>query len=296
MIKIRNLNSIQVFNAVSQLKNITHAANALNISQSSASYHIKKLETELNIPLFDRYPEGLKMTDSGKLLASHVENGLRSIQTGLEQASGQTEIVRIAILPLFASRWLSPRLGSFWDAHPNIQLSFRSQNNTFAERERPSDFADLGIIWGQGDWADLESIRLWPEEMVVVCSPDYLSENPIREEADLRNRALLHVDDEARWREWFTNNKLAPPPSRGNLIPQEPHFQISSTISGLGVALIPHSMIQSELKSGILVNLFGCTYATSFAYYLGIPNGAPLSGSALKFKNWLLSQCAIVPF
>ena len=294
MIKIRNLNSIQVFNAVSQLKNITHAAQSLNISQSSASYHIKKLEAELKISLFERRPEGLKMTDNGQLLAAHVENGLRSIQTGLDQASDQTEIVRIAILPLFASRWLSPRLGSFWDAHPNVQLSFRSQNNTFAESQRPSDFADLGIVWGQGNWTDFDSIRLWPEEMVVVCSPDYLSENPIHEEADLRNRALLHVDDESRWREWFANNKLAAPPSRGNLIPQEPHFQISSTINGLGVALIPHSMIQSELESGVLVNLFGCTYATSFAYYLGIPNGIPLSGSAIKFKNWLLSQCAVL--
>ena len=294
MIKIRNLNSIQVFNAVSQLKNITHAAHSLNISQSSASYHIKKLEAELKISLFDRRPEGLKMTDNGKLLAAHVENGLRSIQTGLDQASDQTEIVRIAILPLFASRWLSPRLGSFWDAHPNVQLSFRSQNNTFAESQRPSDFADLGIVWGQGNWTDFDSIRLWPEEMVVVCSPDYLSENPIHEEADLRNRALLHVDDESRWREWFTNNKLAAPPSRGNLIPQEPHFQISSTINGLGVALIPHSMIQSELETGVLVNLFGCTYATSFAYYLGIPTGIPLSRSTIKFKNWLLSQCAVL--
>ena len=294
MIKIRNLNSIQVFNAVSQLKNITHAAHSLNISQSSASYHIKKLEAELKISLFDRRPEGLKMTDNGKLLAAHVENGLRSIQTGLDQASDQTEIVRIAILPLFASRWLSPQLGSFWDAHPNVQLSFRSQNNTFAERQRPSDFADLGIVWGQGNWTDFDSIRLWPEEMVVVCSPDYLSENPIHEEADLRNRALLHVDDESRWREWFANNKLAAPPSRGNLIPQEPHFQISSTINGLGVALIPHSMIQSELETGVLVNLFGCTYATSFAYYLGIPTCIPLSRSTIKFKNWLLSQCAVL--
>ena len=283
-----------MFNAVSQLKNITHAAQSLNISQSSASYHIKKLEAELKISLFERRPEGLKMTDNGQLLAAHVENGLRSIQTGLDQASDQTEIVRIAILPLFASRWLSPRLGSFWDAHPNVQLSFRSQNNTFAESQRPSDFADLGIVWGQGNWTDFDSIRLWPEEMVVVCSPDYLSENPIHEEADLRNRALLHVDDESRWREWFANNKLAAPPSRGNLIPQEPHFQISSTINGLGVALIPHSMIQSELETGVLVNLFGCTYATSFAYYLGIPTGIPLSRSTIKFKNWLLSQCAVL--
>ena len=232
------------------------------------------------------------LTSNGEDLATYVSNGLRSIQIGLEKASHQTEIVRIAILPLFASRWLSPRLGDFWDAHPNTQLSFRSQNNTFAERERPSDFADLGIVWGQGDWVDFESIRLWPEEMVVVCSPDYLRENSIHEEPDLKNRALLHVDNETRWLKWFIGNQLAPPPSQGDLTPQEPHFQISSTINGLGVALIPHSMIQSELESGVLVNLFGCTYATSFAYYLVIPNGIPLSGSANIFKNWLLAQCA----
>ena len=291
MIKIRNLNSIQVFNAVSQLKNITHAANALNISQSSASYHIKKLEDELNASLFERSREGLILTSNGENLATHVSNGLRSIQIGLEKASDQTEIVRIAILPLFASRWLSPRLGDFWDAHPNTQLSFRSQNNTFAERERPSDFADLGIVWGQGDWVDFESIRLWPEKMVVVCSPGYLRENPIREESDLKNRALLHVDDETRWREWFIINQLTPPLLRENLIPQEPHFQISSTINGLGVALIPNSMIHTELETGVLVNVFERTYATSFAYYLGMPNRIPLSESAIIFKNWLLSQC-----
>ena len=292
MTKIRNLNSIQVFNEVSRLKSITLSAKSLHISQSSVSYHIKKLEDELNATLFQRNREGLTLTSNGETLATHVANGLRSIQIGLEKASDQTEIVRIAILPLFASRWLSPRLGDFWDAHPNTQLSFRSQNNTFAERERPSDFADLGIVWGQGGWVDFESIRLWPEEMVVVCSPDYLRENPIQEESDLKNRALLHVDDETRWREWFINNQLTPPVLRENLIPQEPHFQISSTANGLGVALIPQSMIQTELKSGVLLNVFDRTYATSFAYHLGIPNRIPLSESATIFKNWLLSQCS----
>jgi DNA-binding transcriptional LysR family regulator len=127
--------------------------------------------------------------------------------------------------------------------------------------------------------------------MVVACSADYLRENPIREESDLKNLALLHVDDETRWQEWFTNNQLTAPPLRENLIPQEPHFQISSTINGLGVALLPHSMIKADLETGVLVNVFDCTYTTSFAYYLGIPNRIPLSDSAIIFKNWLLSQC-----
>ena len=291
MSKLRNLNSIQVFDVVSRLKSITLAAQFLNISQSSVSYHIKKLEDDLRVHLFVRNREGLTPTAQGKILASHVESGLGSIQVGLDQISGQNEAVRVAILPMFASRWLSPRLGDFWDTHPEIQLSFRNHNNTFAEKERPGDFADLGILWGLGDWKDFQCTRLWSEKMVVACSPGYLRENPITLAAELKNRALLHVDDEARWREWFANNQLEFPPSQAKLIPQEPHFQLSSTINGLGVALFPQSMIQSELETGVLVNPFGRTFDTSFAYYLGIPSGVSLSRSAIVFQKWLLSQC-----
>ena len=291
MNKVRNIKSIQVFDVVSHLKSITLAAQSLNISQSSVSYHIKKLEDELQVHLFVRSREGLTPTSHGKILASHVESGLRSIQVGLEQISDHNRAVRVAILPMFASRWLSPRLGDFWDAHPEIQLSFRNHNNTFSEKERPGEFADLGILWGLGEWDDFQSTRLWTEKMVVVCSPEYLRENPITLASELKNCALLHVDDETRWKEWFANNQLEFSPSQAKLIPQEPHFQLSSTINGLGVALFPQSMIQSELETGELVNPFERTFDTSFAYYLGIPNGALLMRSAIVFKNWLLSQC-----
>ncbi|OED42849.1 transcriptional regulator [Chromatiales bacterium (ex Bugula neritina AB1)] len=291
--KIRNLNSIQVFNVVSRLKSITHAARFLNISQSSVSYHIKKLEDELCVILFERGREGLTLTSHGKVLSQHVESGLRSIQNGLEQASGQTEAVRVAILPMFASRWLSPRLGSFWDAHPNTQLSFRSHNNTYATKERPTEFADLGIMWGLGDWTEFDVTHLWFEEMVVVCSPEYLREHPINKPSDLKELTLLHVDDETRWQEWFTNNHLDFLPSQMKMMPQEPHFQLSSTINGLGVALIPHSMIQSELESGALLNPFDRTFGTSFTYYLTVPKGVSLSQPAINFKNWLLAHCSV---
>ncbi|MDG1738608.1 MAG: LysR substrate-binding domain-containing protein [Paracoccaceae bacterium] len=280
-----------MFDVVSRLKSITLAAQSLNISQSSVSYHIKKLEDELQVHLFVRNRGGLAPTSQGKILASHVESGLRSIQVGLDQISGHNEAVRVAILPMFASRWLSPRLGDFWDAQPDIQLSFRNHNNTFAAKERPSDFAELGILWGLGDWEDFQSTRLWSEKMVVVCSPEYMRENPITLASELKNCTLLHVDDETRWQEWFANNQLEFSPSQAKLIPQEPHFQLSSTVNGLGVALFPYSMIQNELETGVLINMFGRTFDTSFAYYLGIPNGVSLTRSAIVFKKWLLSQC-----
>jgi len=285
---IRNLNSIQVFEAAAHFKNVTRTAQFLNVSQSSVSYHIKKLESEVRAVLFMRKPDGLTLTPQGMVLASHVETGLRMIRTGLDKMSAQSESVRFAVLPMFASRWLSSRLGSLWEAHPGLQLSFQNHNNTYVMLDQPNDFADLGIQWGHGGWKDFHVTRLWPETMVVVCSPDYLNTRPIKTEADLARCTLLHVDDEQMWAEWFNNNRLEPPSSEVQMVLEDRHFQLSSTINGLGVSLFAQRMIESELKSGVLVNPFGRTFDTSFAYHLVVPKGAILSKTAVEFREWLL--------
>ena len=80
MEQIRNINSIQIFSAVSHTRNVTRAAKLLNTSQSAVSYHIKKLETDLSVSLFRRTASGLELTEEGALLAAHVERGLGAIR------------------------------------------------------------------------------------------------------------------------------------------------------------------------------------------------------------------------
>lgn len=290
MENIRYIRSIQVFDVVARFKNVTHAANSLNISQSSVSYHIKKLEHDICAPLFERLPSGLALTAQGTLLASYVDKGLNLIQNGLEKVTNQTDSVRIAVLPMFASRWLSSRLGDFWESHPEVQLSFQNHNNTYVELERPSSFADLGIQWGRGDWPGFEVTRLKSEKMVVVCSPEYFQKHQIRTSSDLKACTLLHVDDDRMWTEWFKNRHLKLSLTQPPMLLEDRHFQLSSTINGLGVSLFAETFVHSELKNGTLVNPFNRNYDTSFAYHLTIPKGTILTKPALDFKNWLLEM------
>jgi len=288
---IRNINSIQIFSAAAHFKNVTRTAHFLNISQSSVSYHIKKLEDEMGTALFKRRANGLALTPEGAVLATHAESGLGMIQAGLDKMVKQTESVRIAVLPMFASRWLSSRLGSLWEAHPGLQLSFQNHNNAYVKLDQPSGFADLGIQWGQGDWQDFHVTRLWPEKMVVVGSPAFFEDHPVQTEVDLASCTLLHVDNETMWAEWFKNHGLEPPSPQSKIVLEDRHFQLSSTINGLGVSLFAQRMIESELKSGALINPFGRSFDTSFAYHLVIPKDAILSKSAIQFKEWLLNLC-----
>ena len=285
---IRNIKSIQVFSVASDTGNVTRAAQLLNISQSSVSYHIKKLETDLGYSLFWRTKQGLELTEEGAVLASHVEKGLNMIQTGLERVANQAGSVKIALLPMFSSRWLSSRLGGLMELHPDLQLSMHNHNNSFARMHNPASFADLGIQWGKGNWNGFAGHRLWPEKLAVVCSPAYLAAHPISQPKDLLLCNLLHVDDNRMWEEWLLMNEVKASATQTQMMLEDRHFQLSSTINGLGVSLFASWLVQEELKSGVLVNPFGRNFETSFAYYLIVPKGEKLSNPVERFCDWML--------
>lgn len=285
---IRNIKSIQVFNVTSETGNVTRAAQLLNISQSSVSYHIKKLETDLGYSLFWRTKQGLELTEEGAVLASHVEKGLNMIQTGLERVANQAGSVKIALLPMFSSRWLSSRLGSLMEQYPDLQLSMHNHNNSFARMHNPASFADLGIQWGKGNWNGFAVHRLWPEKLAMVCSPAYLAAHPISQPKDLLLCNLLHVDDNRMWEEWLLMNEVKASATQTQMMLEDRHFQLSSTINGLGVSLFASWLVQEELKSGVLVNPFGRNFETSFAYYLIVPKGEKLSKPVEQFCDWML--------
>lgn len=286
--RIRNIKSIQVFNVTSETGNVTRAAQLLNISQSSVSYHIKKLEIDLGFSLFRRSKQGLALTNEGAVLAHHVEKGLSMIQTGLERVANQAGSVKIALLPMFSSRWLSSRLGSLMEEHPDLQLSMHNHNNSFASMQNPASFADLGIQWGKGNWSGFHVHRLWPEKLAVVCSPAYLDAHPISKPKDLHQCTLLHVDDSRMWEEWLAMNQVKASMTQAQMMLEDRHFQLSSTINGLGVSLFASWLVQDELKSGILVNPFDRNFDTSFAYHLIVPTGEEPSKPVTQFCNWLL--------
>ncbi|RJE79171.1 LysR substrate-binding domain-containing protein [Paracoccus sp. JM45] len=291
MQRINNIKSLQVFSAVSRTQNLTHAAKEMNVSQSSVSYHIKKLEDEIGALLFDRSAVGLRLTAKGAILAGHVERGLGAIRAGLDEVANTTRLVRVAVLPMFASRWLSARLGSFWEAHPELELTFQSHNNSYASMAAAGDFADLGIQWGRGGWPGFSGVPLWSERMVVVCSPQFLERHPINCLADVAGCPLLHVDDKCMWAEWFENAQLDLASNRRQTTLEDRHFQLASTANGLGISLFAESMVQSELRSGTLVNPFGHSFPTMFAYYLVTPNGGETRPSSQSFSKWLLDLC-----
>jgi len=73
------LNSLAVFEAVARHQHVTRAAAELAISQPAVSRHLKNLESQIGIRLFERSSQKLCLTNAGRTLAANVRDGLASI-------------------------------------------------------------------------------------------------------------------------------------------------------------------------------------------------------------------------
>lgn len=78
-----NFLALSYFKTVAEELNITHAAQKHYISQQALSFHIRNLETELDVKLFNRSPR-LALTDAGRCLYEAVQ-GFDSISTNLNE-------------------------------------------------------------------------------------------------------------------------------------------------------------------------------------------------------------------
>jgi len=294
---IAHLKAIQAFDAVARAGNLTQAAATLNIAQSAISYHIRVLETKIGAKLFERTARGVRLTGTGEKLVPFVREGLRSIETGMATVTKAParSVVRVAVLPMFASRWLAPRLADFWTKHSKIELSFSHESDAFASALDYAETADVAVQWGAGNWPRVDAERLLEAPLVVACSPKLLEQTPLRRLSDIKRHTLLHVDDHNMWRQWLASAGVPEASEIGGrgLMMSDRHFQLSATLNAAGVSLFIRSFIREELRQGTLVSPLPLELCTAYAYYVVRPKGRRLGEAASQFYDWLRAQAAM---
>ena len=130
--------------------NLTEVAGALNTSQSGVSKHIKDLEQELGVSLFERKGKRLlRLTEPGRELIVIVERMLidaRNIKRIGEQFS-QTDQgeLRIATTHTQARYVLPPVIAKFRDAFPKVRLILHQANPSEIAHQLLEGLADIGI-------------------------------------------------------------------------------------------------------------------------------------------------------
>lgn len=279
------LNALRAFEAAARHESLTRAASELSVTHAAVSRHVRALEQQLRVALFERTGRGVVLTEAGRLLAKDLSDTFDHLEraTGrfVRSARRRQRLTITTDVP-FAAHWLVPRLGQFTRLHPEIEL-------VLDPNQRPVDFAkedaDIGIRYGGGHWRGIESEKLFDADLTVVCHPAVLKSSGVEHPRDLPPKAMIQELDGAFWRTWL---KAANAGSR--VVPAGPTLLADMTVSaaeaGHGFALSDRLLAADALLAGRLVAPFAVSVRCG-GYYLVRRARTPLSKSADAFRRWL---------
>ena len=240
----RNLpfNALRAFEAAARHSSVSGAARELSVTHSAISHQLKLLESQLGMRLFERSNRGLQITASGELLLpvlsesfDHITNTLAHLQQDQDSS-----IINVTSTPSFASKWLLPRLAS-WYAEPGASRIHLLPSLDYLDLSAGN--IDFAIRCGIPPWSDCSHELLMPIHLLPVCSPDYAARSSaLQQPVDALQHNLIHADigEQApgqEWRDWLQGCGVECPGQLDGLSLKDPALAMQAAADGLGLAI-----------------------------------------------------------
>lgn len=254
------LNALRAFESAARLGSISRAAAALHVTHGAVSRHVRALEDALGMPLFKREGRGLALTAAGLRLrdaAGDAFAGLQSTWAGLRRDAHPAALVLGCPGSLLA-RWVIPRLERLAGDLPQVKLHLSAQEGGF---DAALTGLDAALLLGEAPWpADWQIHALAPERIGPVLSPHHARFDTLHTApaTALLDEPLLHTTSRPQaWPRWFAAHGLDAATLRPGTGFDHLTYLLEAAVAGLGVAIAPQELVQTDLDSGRLVAPWG---------------------------------------
>ena len=182
---------LRYLDEVARSGSIRKAATRLNVAASAVNRQILSLEEELETPLFERMPGGLRLTATGEILIAHVRETMREHQRTLGRMAALKGLTRgeviIATMGGLAASILSEVLGAFRRQHPRVKLVVRVLTRDAIVQAVLGGEADLGFAYNLPPHPRLYRAMACDHPIGAVFAPDH----PLADRLSVRFADLL---------------------------------------------------------------------------------------------------------
>ena len=256
-----DLSVLQLFVEVMREGSFAAVARDRNVDPSSVSRAIASLEAELGIRLFQRTTRQLSPTEAGTTYFEQIEPLVEEMQQAIHAAidrSGQPQgTLRVTTSTTFGQKCIVPLLPNFQALYPDLMIDLLL---TDAMVDLLAERIDIAIRLGLLADSTLVAQRLMQTHYLVCASPHYLKrwgkpQQPI-EVADHNCLRFPLVGFRSRWTFKAHTGELSKVSVTGNTIISSAIALQQCAIAGMGLALLPRWLIDDDLRTGTLVNVF----------------------------------------
>jgi DNA-binding transcriptional LysR family regulator len=171
------INKLEAFCKVVELKSFTQAAEAVLLTQPTVSEHIRSLEQELGQKLLDRLGRVVEPTPVGRLFYGYARKILqtrREAEQAVAQYSGNL-VGRIMVgCGTIPGTYLLPELiGGFRVQYPSIKTTLRISSSRIISGKVLKGELDFGVVGAKWSERGLSWTRMFHDELILAVHPEH---------------------------------------------------------------------------------------------------------------------------
>jgi LysR family glycine cleavage system transcriptional activator len=284
------LSALEAFVHTGRAGSVKAAAEALALSSPALTRRIQALERHVGHSLFDRRHQSIHLNEAGERLLGEVGPALDALGLAMERAAGTGELMRLrlAVLPLFASYQLMPRLPRLRAIEPDLHIDIETRPHALA---RLDEGLDVAIALAREVESPLYARRLGANRVVAIGARR-LAEGPeaLTDPAQLSgSTVLLHRDLPDAfdgWRDAVGLPDLEPAAidhfDSGQLI-------LNAAAEGLGIAFMFEMHLEGA-NDARLARLFDVAVESPYCYWFACRRSALNRRPVRIFHDWLIGE------
>jgi DNA-binding transcriptional LysR family regulator len=262
----------EIFVRVIRAGSLSAAGRELNASPAMISKRLRRLEERLGARLLQRTTRRLTPTEIGQAFYERVLGILASVEEAEHCVTGGSDrargLLRASAPTAFGRMHIAPRLKTFLDAHPELQLDI-DLNDEYVDLV--ADGFDVAIRIGNLADSSLVARRLAPNRRVLCATPEYLHRHGAPQTlADLDKHQLLTAGPQVSWRFEGPEGPVSYKP-RSVLQTNSSEVVREAVVSGMGIGFRSTWDVSDELRKGVLKRVLpaygGAADVSIFAVY-----------------------------
>jgi DNA-binding transcriptional LysR family regulator len=278
-----DLSALSLFARVAEAQSFSAAAQALGISNSAASYTIRRLEKQLGTKLFNRTTRSVSLTEAGSAFLTRIQplmEGLDEAFSDVGRASTQTMgTLRLNMPRAAISLIIAPVLKDFLSVHPEIKIDVMTDNSLV---DIASKGYDAGIRYDHVMAQDMVAIPIVTDmRFCVVASRDYLDGKalPMHPRDLLKYDCINYRNAETkalyRW-EFQDGDEKINIAVTGRIATNDNDLLLQAALDGLGFVYLQYRTVERHVRAGRLVNVLDDWIPRKALYiYYYNPSGLP---------------------
>lgn len=284
------LNALRAFEAAGRYQSFSRAAEELDVSHSSISRHVRGMEDRLGVQLFQDHARGVRLSPDGAAYFARISPAFDVISEATEALAERPQgTVTVNSEPLFAAKWLVPRLADFARAHPEVEIRLEASRHLADVTRYEADVA-IRFIPPNASYPGaqlLSDAKLYP-----YAAPGLVSEPP-RTAREMLSKPLMRDRTNGTWRAWFASAGWPLPDDfEEDVWRMSSLLAVEAAIAGQGVLLVSEEVVAQEVAQGRLVRVSDIGFREG-GYHVLLADGAARRKPVRAFRDWLLAQTAI---